>query len=723
MRPLSLPLYLLLSLVHGRCIASHPSQVVHNGTKVFGPREDAPWHLRSISSSAALKLGQKKYYWDEPELGCKPGDGVVVYLLDSGVNTLHEQFSEVDIDSFVVGDLDNTAEDSSKDGHGTGMASLIVGKDLGLARGAKLISGKVYDQKTGTMDLMTNLCAAMDFIFQDFQTRDPKTRFGVISVSVPLSNGDGTQGRLWVEKMAMAQKLGLVLVLASGNSAENLCYGDQELPRPQKSNPPKTYEIVVGATNEFNEVASYSNLGSCIDLWAPGSRVTCGVGDNVTPLVAYMDTGGTSNSAALVTGMIAYTSTFFDSLYSSSVSSQFFVFCLLSESCHKGLTQSPDRDIFVQHLTRNRLSVRESLVSVRQNAKPWLAKLSFPLESTMAAYPFEQVPLQRSFQLRPVKWNILAVTSLSPFYVSAQLQDKWQYNTDLFDLNTDGKDVMVYLLDTGMKAMDTDFVGTHVQSGDTIPGIEGEIDPWIDSSDTWHGTRMASLIAGAYGGVALKTSLFPIKICGSTRDCAGMEARSDFMSRIYQGFRKAINHFKVYPGKKGVISINFPVFFEEGSTIWKNLVEEAGKLGLLVVIPVGDNGENRCWIDTAIPIPGKTQPEKTIEFVVGASTEWGEDATFSNRGRCTTVWAPGSHIKAIDPDRKFSSRDGTDQASAIVTGLLAGILSNPKYKGPVDRFVISNELTSKNIKVDACETCLRGAQPWLAKHAGNLPYA
>jgi hypothetical protein len=34
---------------------------------------------------------------------------------------------------------------------------------------------------------------------------------------------------------------------------------------------------------------------------------------------------------------------------------------------------------------------------------------------------------------------------------------------------------------------------------------------------------------------------------------------------------------------------------------------------------------------------GKTQPEKTHEFVVGASTEWNQDAVFSNRGKVRTL--------------------------------------------------------------------------------------
>ncbi|KAH8834336.1 peptidase S8/S53 domain-containing protein [Flagelloscypha sp. PMI_526] len=674
MHPLSLSLFLLLFIVHRHCVAFPQIQVAQNVTELFGPRNDAPCKTKRL-------LGLKQYKWDEPELGCKPGEGVVVYLLDSGVYTTHDQFSNTNIKSFVIAGVDNTEEDSSGIGHGTGMASLIVGKDLGLVPAAELISGKVHDQQTKMTDLMTNLAAAMDFVFEDFQQRDPSTRFGVITVSLPLLNGDGSQGSLWIEKMVKAKNLGLVLVLAPGNSAENLCYNDQEFPRPTNSNPPKTYEIVVGATDEFNEVASYSNLGSCIDLWAPGSRVHVADDDKN----GYAVTSGTSNSAALVAGMIAYT-----------------------KSCYKGLTQTPSRDFFVQHMTRNRLSVREPLGSIRQNAKPWLAKLSFPLESNIAVYPLGQVPLQNPFQMRNVKWNIGAVTSLDPFYISAQFQDKWEFNPDLLDANTDGKNVMVYLIDSGMNPNNQDFNGAKVLVGDTISGIEG--------------TRMASLIVGAHAGVALKSSLFPIKICGSRGDCAGMEVRNDFMSRIYKGMRIAINHFKTLKDKNGVISINFPLFYEEGNTAWKSWVKEAGKLGLPVVIPAGDNGENRCWVDTKQPIPGKTQPEKTFEFVVGASNERDEDTTFSNRGKCVDVWAPGSHIVAMDSSGKFSSRDGTDQSSAIVTGILSGILSKPKYKGSVDLSLVGAELVSKQIKVDACETCLRGAQPFLAKHAGNLLY-
>ncbi|KAH8833041.1 peptidase S8/S53 domain-containing protein [Flagelloscypha sp. PMI_526] len=584
------------------------------------------------------------------------------------------------------------------------MASLIIGKNLGLAPHAELVSVKISNgiNPTDPKEIMDNLDAAMEIIFKDFENLNPESRFGVISLSYDILNRADVTPDPWRAQMTRAADLGLIFMISHKRHSQ--CFEDQPNTIPSQRNPPKSHEIIVGASNEFNEVSYFSNRGSCIDLWAPGSRVTGALKGE--PPNVYGDSDGTSMSTAFVAGMIAYTKS-----------------CLLAPN------QKATRDVFIEMFTRDHIPVLEPLVSVIQGAQPWLAKLPITLATNFAEKSHVQVPMDSHNFVRNVKWNIISVTSSNRDYISKHRTVKWAFDTDLLDPSSRGKGVTVYLLDSGVDFQHPDFAHTsHIEAGGAInidQVQKGNSDARQDSSRTGHGTRMASLIVGAVGGVSIQASLFPIKICGSGDDCAFMDVEHDFMSRIYHGVRMAVNHFKtVAKVKKGIVSINWPLSYDYSGR-WKQLMKEAEEIGLHVVIPAGDNHDDRCFTSDLDAIKGKTHPEKYHEFVVGASTEWNEVATFSNAGKCVDVWAPGTHVFAAVPtsgSNPYETRDGTAQSSAIVTGVVAGILSQLEPMVPANRQLVYKMLISKDKKVADCESCLLGAQPYLAKRGGNLAY-
>ncbi|KAH8833050.1 peptidase S8/S53 domain-containing protein [Flagelloscypha sp. PMI_526] len=542
--------------------------------------------------------------------------------------------------------------------------------------------------------------AAMEVIFKDFQSHySPETHFGVINLSFDLLHRARASSDPWLDKMTHAKKLGMIFVNSASNNAKNRCFEDQKKIDPSQTSPPKTYEIIVGASNEFNEVSSFSNRGSCVDLWAPGSRIRAALKGGL-----YSESDGTSNSAAFVAGMIAYT-----------------------KSCLLGPNDKATRDVFVDMFTRERIPVLEPLASVIQNAQPWLAKLPITLATNHAENSHVQAPMESHAFVQKALWHLIAVTSRNQNYITKQRKSEWEFDPGLLEPETDGNGVTVYLLDSGVDFNHPDFSHTsHIEAGYAIniPEVQnGNTDARKDSSNAGHGTRMASLILGRNGGVSPYATLFPIKGTIVTR---WTKIAPNFMHRIYAGIRMAINHFKtVAKVKKGVISINWPLFYDhENDNKWKDLIKEADAAGLIVVVPAGDNGEDRCFIINAKPVVGKTRPPKSKEFVVGASTEWNQDATFSNRGACVDVWAPGTRITAAAPsfgphDARYAVQDGTEHSSAIVTSIIAGILSKQTKPTWASVFV---ELISKKAMVDVCKGCLLDGQPFLVKHAGKLAY-
>ncbi|KAH8832067.1 peptidase S8/S53 domain-containing protein [Flagelloscypha sp. PMI_526] len=672
----------------------------------FTNRTDAPWHLRSITSNTSVGTIGASYLWNPPS-SCQSGEGVVVYVIDSGVDGDHQEFHNIAIDYLAVDQYQHDPiGDSDPQSHGTSMASLIVGQNLGLAPYATVVSVKVTDgtfSNDSAQVWMGKLDEAMDIIFTDFESSRSQTPFGVINLSYPTFQR-ATDSDPWLAKMRRASELGLIVVTSAGDDGENRCFKDTASPRRSNyTSPNTTQEIVVGASNEFNEVLSLSNRGSCIDLWAPGSRVAAAINPN-----AYSNHSGTSVAAALVTGMIAF-----------------------KKSCVLGPDANATRDDFVNLLTEGRYPVLEPLIRVVENTQPWLAKLANASALNIVENIFhQQVPMQSSALYRP--WNVVAVSSNNYNSVSNQLQTQWDYDTSNLVSNTTGKGVTIYLLDSGAQFFHPDLSHTsHLLAGEAldIEGVDNaNEDARVDSSSNGRGTRMASLLLGSNGGVSPDADVFPIKICLSALDCDNMPNLNpaEYMFRMYEGIRMAIDYFRIQdPNKrKGVISINWPLYYDGNST-WTTLMKQAAALGLYVVVPAGNNALDQCFESEPNPSLEWTRPKKAHEFIVGASTEWNEDASFSSRGPCVDVWAPGTHILAATPvngTNAYGIRSGTEHSSAIVSGIVAGILSSLPHMSVMDRQKVYDELAAQNNSVNACETCLLGAQGVLAKHAGPLAY-
>jgi subtilisin family serine protease len=86
---------------------------------------------------------------------------------------------------------------------------------------------------------------------------------------------------------------GIPVVVAAGNNNANACnYSPSRVPNA----------ITVGATTSADYRASYSNYGSCLDLFAPGSSITS---DWNTSDTAVNTINGTSMAAPHVTGVVA----------------------------------------------------------------------------------------------------------------------------------------------------------------------------------------------------------------------------------------------------------------------------------------------------------------------------------------------------------------------------------------------------------------------------------
>ena len=180
------------------------------------------------------------------------GSGVTAYIVDTGLRSTHTEFTGRILRSAYIDFGDNTgAEDCN--GHGTHVAGIIGGTTFGVAKGVSLIPVKVLNCDGSGMS--TDILTALQWVVDDHVAGVP----AVLNMSL-----GGPASSVVDAAVSAVIADGITVVVAAGNSDLNSCdYSPARVPAA----------ITVGATNSNDSIASYSNHGSCNDLFAPGSGI------------------------------------------------------------------------------------------------------------------------------------------------------------------------------------------------------------------------------------------------------------------------------------------------------------------------------------------------------------------------------------------------------------------------------------------------------------------
>lgn len=179
------------------------------------------------------------------------GAGVTAYIIDTGIRISHNEFGGRAASGYDFVDRDSNADDCN--GHGTHVAGTVGGATYGVAKGVSLVAVRVLNcSGSGTT---SGVIAGIDWVTSQHTTGKAVANMSLGgSVSSALDNA---------VRNSIAD--GVVYAIAAGNSNRDAC----------KFSPARTAEaITVGATTSSDARASYSNYGSCLDLFAPGSSIT-----------------------------------------------------------------------------------------------------------------------------------------------------------------------------------------------------------------------------------------------------------------------------------------------------------------------------------------------------------------------------------------------------------------------------------------------------------------
>lgn len=209
------------------------------------------------------------------------GKGVNAYVIDTGINIDHADFAGRAVHGYsALSSAGGLPDYADCNGHGTHVAGSLGGSNYGVAKGVKLVNVRVLNCKgSGTISAVIS---GINWVTQN----------RVLPAVANMSLGGGHSSAM---DLALQNSIasGVTYAVAAGNENQPAC----------NTSPADVPEAVtVGATDKTDKRASFSNYGSCVDLFAPGVSIAS---DWITGAASSMTLSGTSMASPHVAGAAA----------------------------------------------------------------------------------------------------------------------------------------------------------------------------------------------------------------------------------------------------------------------------------------------------------------------------------------------------------------------------------------------------------------------------------
>lgn len=178
------------------------------------------------------------------------GAGVNAYIVDTGILLSHNDFAGRANAGFTAISDGNGTNDCN--GHGTHVAGTVGGSTWGVAKDAELWAVRVLGCNGSGSN--SGVIAGVDWVAANAQ----------LPAVANMSLGGGSSTAL-DDAVRSAISSGITFVVAAGNDNSDACVGS----------PNRVAEaITTGASTSSDSRSSFSNWGSCVDIFAPGSSIT-----------------------------------------------------------------------------------------------------------------------------------------------------------------------------------------------------------------------------------------------------------------------------------------------------------------------------------------------------------------------------------------------------------------------------------------------------------------
>lgn len=210
----------------------------------------------------------------------RTGSGVKAYIIDTGIRRTHTQFGSRAIHGFSA--INDGRGSTDCNGHGTHVAGTVGGSTWGVAKAVTLVAVRVLScSGSGST---SGVIAGVDWVRGNHGSGQPAV--------ANMSLGGGASSALDTAVNNCIND-GVSFAIAAGNSNANAC----------NFSPARVgAAMTVGSTTSSDVRSSFSNFGTCVDIFAPGSSITSAWSTSNT---ATNTISGTSMATPHVAGVAA----------------------------------------------------------------------------------------------------------------------------------------------------------------------------------------------------------------------------------------------------------------------------------------------------------------------------------------------------------------------------------------------------------------------------------
>lgn len=244
-----------------------------------------------------LRISKRNYPLPSSYVADNQGDGVNVYVIDSGLNDAHPELLRTTkvptvgnvYDGCGTGCSSSPLPDCSFNSHGTHVAALIGGNNVGVAPRAHVWGLRITTNCGGDTSTLASRIGAFNWLLgQDVEP-------GIVNMSLGMGGWDATTYDPYFN--ALATK-GMLIIGAAGNTTNYSCntYAGNNV------NIKTIAATTISPATQNDPIWALSTAGPCVEMAAPGASILSANNNVAQP---YQELSGTSQAAAIVSGVAA----------------------------------------------------------------------------------------------------------------------------------------------------------------------------------------------------------------------------------------------------------------------------------------------------------------------------------------------------------------------------------------------------------------------------------